>query len=162
LDYHFKDRLILEQDRSGQRPSGVRNSTGFAKTLSGLQQLIPADGAFQITNTQNGQTIIRRLALPNSGIVHMLLDDGDEKNNPKYTGIMPGIQASFTLQGIAGIRTQMMFLVRNLPEPYSHKNVVFRVIDVQEVVESGKWTTTIVAGIIPLRGYIKARLGITE
>jgi hypothetical protein len=104
--------------------------------------------------------VIRRLVLPSAEILRLLLDDGDEENNPKYTGIMPGIQATFTIQGIGGLRTFMMFLVRNLPEPYSHKNIVFRIVDVVENVENGKWITTITAGIIPLRGFIKKRLGI--
>jgi hypothetical protein len=55
----------------------------------------------------------------------------------------------------------MMFLVRNLPKPYSHEDIVFRIIDLTENLEAGKWTTTITAGIIPLRKSIKDRLGIT-
>ena len=53
----------------------------------------------------------------------------------------------------------MVFLVRNLPEPYSHENIIFRIVDVQESVESGKWITTITAGIMPLRESLKQRLG---
>jgi hypothetical protein len=100
------------------------------------------------------------IVLPATDIQQLLLDDSDEENNPKYTGIMPGIQATFTIQGIGGLRTFMMFLVRNLPEPYSEKNIIFRIVDVQETVEAGKWTTQITAGVIPLREHIKARLGI--
>jgi hypothetical protein len=55
----------------------------------------------------------------------------------------------------------MMFLVRNLPEPYSEKNIVFRIVNLVENIEAGNWTTTITAGVIPLRSFIKARLGIT-
>ena len=112
-------------------------------------------------STNNQSIIIKRLVCPSVEVLKLLLDDGDEENNPKYTGIMPGIQATFTLQGIGGLRTFMMFLVKNYPMPYSHKNIIFRIVDVQEVVESGKWVTTITAGIIPLRKYIKKRLGIT-
>ena len=56
----------------------------------------------------------------------------------------------------------MMFLVRNLPEPYSHNNIVFRINDIKDSVTSSGWTTTISAGIIPLRDYIKERLGIDD
>lgn len=162
LDYHFKDRLLLAEDLKGGEPKTPKNSESFQDTMRDLQQIEPCNGAYQITNKQDGKIVIRRLALPDTEVVQMLLDDEDEKNNPKYTGIMPNIQASFTIQGIGGLRTFMMFLVRNLPEPYSHKNIVFRIVDVQEVIEAGKWITTITAGIVPLRDYIKARLGVTE
>jgi hypothetical protein len=162
LDYHFRDRLLLAEDIKGEAPKKSRDSESYKDTMRTLQQIKPVDGSYQITNKQDNKIIIRRMVLPDPEIVQMLLDDTDEKNNPKYTGIMPNIQASFTIQGIGGIRTFMMFLVRNLPEPYSHKNIVFRVVDVQEAIEAGKWTTTIVAGIIPLRDYIKARLSIAN
>ncbi|MFH1013613.1 MAG: hypothetical protein V1769_03785, partial [Thermoplasmatota archaeon] len=160
-DYHFKDGLFLNQDRKGALHLTSINSDSYKETMRDLQQITPPNGSYQITNRQNGQLIVRRLALPDTEILQMFLDDGDEENNPKYTGIMPGIQANFTIQGIGGLRTFMMFLVRNLPEPYSHKNIVFRIVDVQETIENGKWVTTITAGIIPLRGWIKKRLGIT-
>jgi hypothetical protein len=130
--------------------------------MSKLQQIETAHNSYQMTNRgSNGKIIIRRLVIPRvKGLLELLLDDGDEEFNPKYTGIMPGIQANFTIQGIGGLRTFMMFLVRNLPEPYSHENVIFRIVDVQEVVESGKWITTITAGLIPLREHIKERLGL--
>jgi hypothetical protein len=72
---------------------------------------------------------------------------------------MPNIKATFTLQGIGGLRTFQMFLVE-LPEPYSKENIVFRITNVTETLSKGQWTTTIVAGIIPLRGYIKTKLGL--
>jgi hypothetical protein len=75
---------------------------------------------------------------------------------------MKGIQAQFTIQGIGGLRTFMMFLVKNLPEPYSQEDVVFRIIDLTETLDNGKWTTVITAGLIPLNGFIKSVLGLTE
>ena len=117
----------------------------------------PHSDSYQITSDQN----VYRLALPAPSIQQLLLDDSDEDNNPKYTGIMPGIQATFTIQGIGGLRTFMMFLVRNLPEPYSEQNIVFRIVNIEETVEASKWITTITAGVIPLRGFIKSRLGIS-
>lgn len=163
LDYHFEDRIIKADNNTTPLPDTQnKDMETFIRSMRELQRLEPRANSFQITNLQDGQVVIRRLVLPNPQILSMLLDDEDEQNNPKYTGIMPSIQASFTLQGIGGLRTFMMFLVRNLPEPYSHKNIVFRINNVQESIENGKWITTINAGIIPLRGYIKKRLGIID
>lgn len=155
LDYRSTDRLKLGEN-IGNAPTPKADKSGFEDTMRELQQIAPCGGSYQMTTDAN----IRRLALPATDIQQLLLDDSDEDNNPKYTGIMPGIQATFTIQGIGGLRTFMMFLVRNLPEPYSEKNIVFRIVDVQETVEAGKWTTQITAGVIPLREHIKARLGI--
>jgi hypothetical protein len=142
----------------GDAPTPKADTSGFDDTMRTLQQAEkPADGSYQITHGAN----VYRLALPANDIQLMLLDDTDENNNPKYTGIMPSIQATFTIQGIGGLRTFMMFLVRNLPEPYSEKNIVFRIVNLVENIEAGNWTTTITAGVIPLRSFIKARLGIT-
>ncbi len=160
LDYKFRDRLAKDDSNKTQDPPPAAD-TSFQETLRGLQQLSPPLHSYQMTMRVDGKIVVRRLALPaSSDVLKALLDDGDEENNPKYTGIMPGIQATITIQGIGGLRTFMMFLVRNLPEPYSHENIIFRIVDVQESIESGKWTTTVTAGIIPLRDNIKVRLGI--
>jgi hypothetical protein len=165
LDYKFKDRLKLGTN-VGNSPTPRADKSGFRRTMAGLQQISPCGGTYPITSDyspqQNttGTLYYRRLALPAPDILQLLLDDGDEDNNPKYTGIMPGIQATFTVQGIGGLRTFMMFLCRGLPEPYSEKNIVFRIVDIQETVEAGKWVTQITAGVIPLRAHIKTRLGI--
>jgi hypothetical protein len=157
LDYQAEDRLSLGQN-VGNTPTPKADKSGFEDTMRELQQVEPpAGGSYQITSGP----YVYRLALPATDIQQLLLDDSDEENNPKYTGIMPGIQATFTVQGIGGLRTFMMFLVKNLPKPYSEDNIVFRIVNLEENLEPGKWTTTITAGVIPLRGYIKARLGIT-
>jgi len=156
LDYQAQDRLSLGQNVVNS-PIPKGDHSGFEDTMRELQQVEPpTGGSYQITSGVN----VYRLALPATAIQNLLLDDSDEDNNPKYTGIMPGIQATFTIQGIGGLRTFMMFLVRNLPEPYSENNIVFRIVNLVENIEAGKWTTTITAGVIPLRGFIKARLGI--
>lgn len=160
LDYKFRDRLFMDEDKKYTQPKKP-SSEKFTETMRGLQQLAAPPGSYQVTTkNKNGFVLVRRLCLPSPDILKLLLDDGDEERNPKYTGIMPGIQATFTIQGIGGLRTFMMFLVRNLPEPYSHKSIVFRIVDVQESIEMSKWTTTVTAGIIPLRDHIKVRLGI--
>jgi hypothetical protein len=160
LDYKFRDRLKLDTDNKTTTPPS-QPDTQHAETMRSLQDISPAGGSYQMTlRDTDGKILIRRLVLPSPEILKMLLDDGDEEHNPKYTGIMPNIQATFTIQGIGGLRTFMIFLVRNLPEPYSEQNIVFRIVDIQDSIEAGKWVTTITAGIIPLRGYIKQRLGI--
>lgn len=157
LDFRAKDRLGVGEN-VGDSPTPRADKSGFKETMRGLQQIIPRDGCYQMTT----DTIVRRLALPAPDIQRLLLDDDDYESNPKYTAVMPGIQATFTIQGIGGLRTFMMFLCRGLPEPYSEKNIIFQIRNVQETIEAGKWTTQITAGIIPLRKSIKARLGITS
>jgi hypothetical protein len=163
LDYKFRDRLFADDTIKTNLPVAEKN-TEFRESMRYLQQLSAPKDSYQMTmralHNNVSRIIIRRLCLPAKNVLKLLLDDGDTDNHPKYTGIMPGIQATFTIQGIGGLRTFMMFLVRNLPEPYSHENIVFRIVDVQETIEAGKWTTTITAGVIPLRGFIKDRLGI--
>ena len=162
LDYHFKDRLFDNGDEIFDDVNIKRSEDEQKSIFKKLQKTTPPDGSCQISNTVNGTKYIRRLAIPNdnASILNLLLEDGDEESNPKYTGIMPGIESTFTIQGIGGLRTFMAFLVRNLPEPYSHKNIIFRINNVQESIEAGKWTTTITAGLIPLRKHIKDRFGI--
>jgi hypothetical protein len=126
--------------------------------------MTPPEGSFPMTMKVGTQEVHFRLAIPTSDkeLLTLLLDDGDMEWNPRYTGIMPNIQAEFTLQGISGIRTFSMFRVRGLPEPYSEENIIFRTINVTDTVSNGNWITTIVAGIIPLRGMLKSKLGITR
>lgn len=163
LNYHVNDRLVLDDTirYSESNTKVAKSAKAFTDMMGRLQNLIPQEESYQVTTLDdNGKILIRRLAMPSPELLKLLLDDGDEDNNPRYTGIMPGLQAQFTIQGIGGLRTFMMFLVRNLPKPYSHKDIVFRIIDLTENIERGKWTTTITAGIIPLRKAVKNRLGI--
>ncbi len=156
LDYKYRDRLRNDEETKTSQTVEAPKASKWDETMRALQMVKPKDGSFQMT-TPNG---VRRLVLPERTVLYRLLDDDDFENNPKYTGVMPSIQASFTIQGIGGLRTFMMFLVRNLPSPYSEKNIIFRIIDLIETVEPGQWTTTINAGVMPLRGQIKQRLGI--
>lgn len=160
----YRDRLFSDDTKKPSLPQKQHQDVShFTEVMRELQQAAPTGGSFQITTKDNnGNIITRRLALPKPEILSLLLDDGDIEQNPKYTGITVGIQAKFTIQGIGGLRTFMMFLVRNLPSPYSQKNIIFRIIDVQENIENGNWTTVITAGVIPLRNNIKTRLGITN
>jgi hypothetical protein len=116
---------------------------------------------YQFTIRVNDKPYFRRLAMPNSDILNCLLDDHDLERNQRYTGIQP-ITVEVGLQGIGGLRTFMTFLIRNIPNPYHHKDVCYRIVDVHHTLQDGKWDTIIKAGIIPLRGYIKQKIGITE
>lgn len=166
LDYKFRDRLFLENDQSdNQKDPELMDKNTFRNSMAKLQALYPPPkGAFQMT-TKTGviQKTIFRLAIPkeNAEVLTLMLDDNDQGHNPRYTGIMPGIQAEFQVQGLAGLRTFGMFRVRGLPEPYSEDNIVFRIINVNDTIQNGQWVTNIVAGVIPLRGYFRSKLGLS-
>lgn len=161
LDYKFKDKFLKKSNESQPATDYFKTDT-FRASMGQLQSVDPVNEMVcQITTeTADGKVLIRRLALPPShaDVLTLLLDDQDIDNNPRYCAIMPGIQAEFTIQGIAGIRTFAMFRVRGLPEPYSENSIVFRVINVNDTVQNGQWTTTIVAGVLPLNKYFKSRL----
>jgi hypothetical protein len=164
FNFKFKDRLFLSEDQKRIIPR-QKTSSAFKNMMQTLQSIKPPEGSFQMTTKDsNDNVFVKRLAIPPSGseVLKLLLDDGDIDNNPKYIGIVVGIQAQITIQGIGGLRTFMMFLIKNLPEPYSHKNIVFRIIDLTESIQNGKWTTTITAGILPLRKRLKKQLGIKD
>jgi len=145
-----------------QKDSETMDKNTFRESMAKLQALYPPpNGSFQMT-TKTGavEKTIFRLAIPkeNAEVLTLLLDDNDQGHNPRYTGIMPGIQAEFQIQGLAGLRTFGMFRVRGLPEPYSEDNIVFRIINVNDTIQNGQWVTNIVAGVIPLRGYFRSKL----
>jgi len=91
-------------------------------------------------------------------LLRLLLADDDYDNNPRYCAVQPNIILELTIQGIGGLRTFQYFLVKNLPEPYSDRNVIFRITDVHQTLEAGNWETTIRAQLMPLRGYIKNKI----
>lgn len=166
LDYKFKDRLSKTNNKTqNKKPTEIFRTNSFKSSLEKLQALRPPDNkSFQMTvKSFDGEEVIFRLAIPNDNaeVLSLILDDNDKELNPRYCGIMPGIQAEFTIQGIAGIRTFAMFRVRGLPEPYSENNIVFRVINVNDTVQNGQWTTTIIAGVLPLRAYFCSKLGLS-
>lgn len=105
-----------------------------------------------------GKHEIVKLVLPNQQILRMLLDDKDEENNPRYCAVQPGIILEITMLGVGGLRTFQYFMVKNLPEPYSHRTILFRITDVHQTLESGNWETTIRAQPLPLRKYITSRV----
>ena len=163
LDFQAKDRLYLDESTPESSNTSQKDKSSFIKFMREIQALKPDKDAYQVTETYKARPLIRRLAIPPFAreLLTLLLNDGDVEHNPRYLRIQPNIQAQFTLQGIGGLRTMMYFLVKNLPKPYSHEDVVFRIINMYEMVESGKWTTEITAGVMPLGRSIKLKLGIT-
>jgi hypothetical protein len=163
LDYKFDDRLLVKNQSNS--PTIIHNNDSsvdpFLEKVKTLQHFEPINGSYQFTIMVGDQPFFRRLSLPDAEMLNCLLDDQDFDRNQRYTGIQP-ITVEVPLQGIGGLRTFMTFLIRNLPNPYHHKDVAYRIVDVHHVIENGIWNTSIKAGIIPLRGYVKQKLGITE
>jgi hypothetical protein len=82
-----------------------------------------------------------------------LLNDLDYSNNTNvYGGQQPGFTVEMTLQGISGLRTFQLFSLKNLPSPYSEREILCQIIDVSHKVDAGNWTTVIKAGIRSIRG----------
>lgn len=189
LNYQFRDAIVLNQkERTRGDTQGDLNKRTTAKqqvrdVLGQIQKLNTSenDDSLQMTidrsvvrnifgsttippsNSNGGPFEYIKLCLPSDvskQIFRWLIDDKDEDNNPRYCAIQPGIRLELTLQGIGGLRTFQYFLVKNLPAPYSHRDVIFRIIDIHHTIafEGGGWDTVVYAGLLPLKKYIKNRL----
>jgi len=163
LDYQFHDRILIKKNEKPPTRLTDKNSkmNAFKDEIRIQQHFASTHDQYQFTVMVGDQPFIRRLVLPDPELLNMLLDDKDFERNQRYTGIQP-ITVEVSLQGIGGLRIFMSFLIRNLPEPYNHRNVCYRITDVHHTIQDGKWNTIVKAGIIPLRGYIKQKLGIKE
>ncbi len=163
IDYQFEDRIF--NNKSITEPTVVSTvdpeKDPFIGKIKTLQNATPMPGSCQFTVMVGEKPYFRRLVLPDVELLNCLLDDHDLERNQRYTGLQP-ITVELGIQGIGGLRTFMSFLIRNIPNPYHHKDVAYRIVDVKHTLQDGKWDTTIKAGIIPLRGYIKQKLGIEE
>jgi hypothetical protein len=96
---------------------------------------------------------IVNLVLSSQTLLLGLLNDLDYSNNTNvYGGQQPGFTVEMTLQGISGLRTFQLFSLKNLPSPYSEREILCQIIDVSHKVDAGNWTTTIKAGIRSIRG----------
>ena len=101
---------------------------------------------------ETGWNIVN-LVLPNDSLLIALMNDMDFKNNSNiYGGQQPGFTVEMTLQGISGLRTFQLFSLKNLPSPYSEREIICQIVDVSHKIENGNWTTTIKAGIRSIRG----------
>jgi len=180
LDYKFRDSVIgTPEDKSQGDPNGLDRRTTALQEQEDLirtfQKINSAgdDGTLQMALNPNRQGVSApdgskpdmkeyvKLVMGGAGgqqLLRLLLNDSDYDNNPRYCAVQPGITLEITLQGIGGLRTFQYFLVKNLPEPYSDRNIIFRITDVHQTLEAGTWETTIRAQLHPLTGYIKTRV----
>jgi hypothetical protein len=176
LDYKFKDAVIGTDKTTGD----LQGDLNHRQTASGQQQDLLSnvqcinaqndDGSLQMSlnpfrrsgnpppGTKPDQVEVVKLVVTDPQILRLLTNDGDFDNNPRYCAVQPGIILELTLQGIGGLRTFQYFTVRNLPEPYSDRNIIFRITDVIQTLEAGNWECIIRAQPLPLRAFIKQRL----
>lgn len=160
LNYEFRDEILYEQTGVDDG-NNVRQSNSFKKELFEklkVHQRVDNDteSTLQMTfKNADGSLKYVKLIMPDVEFLKIILDDNDFDNNPKYIGIQPGINAELVIDGIGGLRTFQCFLIKNLPEPYTPKNIIFRITDVVHTLQNKMWETKIVAGIIPFRGYFR-------
>ena len=180
LDYKFKDSVIGTYDDKKQgdaKGDAERSKTALEQKRDLIRNVQHINGGSDDSSLQmtlnpyrrgntppvgtppyggsNSRPEIVKLVMPENKLLRLLLNDGDYENNGRYCAVQPGIYLELTLQGIGGLRTFQYFLIKNLPEPYSDRNVIFRITDVHHTLESGTWETTIRAQLSPLKGYIK-------
>jgi len=104
------------------------------------------------------------LILPQPELLKALLDDGDYINNSNVYGSQnPNFTLEMKVDGIAGLRTFQIFSIKNLPAPYSEKDVIFQITDVTHEVSNGEWNTVIRAGIRVIKNrYTPGSLKFTD
>ena len=163
LNFPYGDRFNPDDPKAKTN----RSIDGNLETIKQLQSN-PTKGAnsliMSFTSTQkpdrgrgiaggiNGFNIVN-LVLPSQTLLLGLLNDLDYSNNTNvYGGQQPGFTVEMTLQGISGLRTFQLFSLKNLPSPYSEREILCQIIDVSHKVDGGNWTTTIKAGIRSIRG----------
>lgn len=101
---------------------------------------------------ESGWNIVN-LVLPNEALLIAIMNDLDLNNNSNiYGGQQPGFTVELTLQGISGLRTFQLFSLKNLPSPYSEREIICQIVDVSHKIDAGNWTTVIKAGIRSIKG----------
>ena len=149
-----KSELIdnnLEVIKQLQRtPQSSTNTNGsYIMSFKIIEKANRAQGV--VGGAETGWNIVN-LVLPNETLLLALLNDMDfEKNSNIYGGQQPGFTVEMTLQGISGLRTFQLFSLKNLPSPYSEREIMCQIVDVSHKIEGGNWTTTIKAGIRSIR-----------
>jgi hypothetical protein len=170
LDYVFRDAVIGPHQQKTSGDPGAE----LAKRISSHQEHRDMVKKVQtISNETNDPSLqmslvtdggsdekpnVVKLVLPDQQLLRMMLNDGDEESNGRYCAVQPNIILELVILGIGGLRTFQYFVIKNLPEPYSDRNIVFRITDVHQTLEAGNWETTIRAQPLPLRAYVKRRL----
>jgi hypothetical protein len=177
-DFYFGDRLNINKIVPDNKKSLINESSDVIKQL---QKYGKTNNAYLVSLKQysyssspsigvsNGSTIgyggtlsvasdinfykVYNLCLPSVPLLLTILNDEDYINNINiYGGQQPNFTCELTLHGIAGLRTFQCFSIKNLPKPYSENDIIFQIVDVSHSLQNGDWTTTIKAGIRPIRG----------
>lgn len=140
---------------SGTKGSYIMSFKSFESAPNYARGAATAGGGGFVTTTPSKETgwNIVNLVLPNDSLLVALMNDMDfEKNSNIYGGQQPGFTVEMTLQGISGLRTFQLFSLKNLPSPYSEREIICQIVDISHKIEGGNWTTTIKAGIRSIRG----------
>ena len=147
-DFYFGDRLGVNQIQADTVKTFVNESTDLMKQL---QKYGKVPGIYAVTLKNKTSYNVINLALPSKHLLLTLLDSKDYEDNLNiYGGQQPNFVVELTLLGIAGLRTFQCFSIKNLPKPYSPKDVIFSIIDLSHTIQNGEWITVIKAGIRPI------------
>ena len=124
----------------------------LARIYDKYNRMLSDSDSDSITEKITGWNIVN-LVLPNETLLIAIMNDMDMTTNSNvYGGQQPGFTVEITLQGISGLRTFQLFSLKNLPSPYSEREIMCQIVDVSHKVDAGNWTTTIKAGIRSIRG----------
>lgn len=135
---------------AGPTPEQIAAATAAARAGGGAAA--GALGIYRPEPKTTGWNIVN-LVMPNESLLISIMNDMDFENNSNiYGGQQPGFTVEMTLQGISGLRTFQLFSLKNLPSPYSEKEIICQIIDVSHKLDNGNWITTIKAGIRSIRG----------
>lgn len=152
LDFYYGDRLGVNQIVPDNEASSINRSSDLIRQLQTYGK-VPGAYLVSLKSSEFEYYKILNLALPSVSLLLTILNDGDYENNLNiYGGQQPNFTCEVVLQGISGLRTFQCFSIKNLPKPYSETDVIFQIVDVTHSIQNGDWTTTIKAGIRPMRG----------
>ena len=117
-----------------------------------LEKYSPKDNRIIVYSNTNGNIADRLNGIVTSFLLALLNDMDFTNNSNIYGGQQPGFNVEMTLQGISGLRTFQLFSLKNLPSPYSEREIMCQIVDISHKIDAGNWTTTIKAGIRSIRG----------
>jgi len=153
-----KKNILIDNNLEAIRQ--LQNSPQNSTTTNGsyimtfkTETTIRPDRGRGIAGSKQTAWNIVNLVLPNESLLLAIINDMDfEKNSNIYGGQQPNFTVEMTLQGISGLRTFQLFSLKNLPSPYSEREIMCQITDISHNLADGNWTTTIKAGIRSIRG----------
>jgi hypothetical protein len=147
-DFYYGDRLGVNQIQADTTKNFINESSDLMKQL---QKYGKVAGVYATTLKNKNSYTVLNLALPSKHLLLTLLDSKDYEDNLNiYGGQQPNFIVELTLSGIGGLRTFQCFSIKNLPKPYSPKDVIFSIIDISHSLQNGEWITVVKAGIRPI------------